>query len=368
MKTENWLTLAVILSTGLLAPTLRADDQLPGLKTTNAPAAATPRKAGAVARPAITEPEPPAAPLTLGPAVARQNNVNMRGQAAINSEVIARLKKGDRVVVLEEVTLKKPRVDEPAKWARVTLPASVPVWVHSAFIDPGTKTVVPNRLNLRSGPGENYSILGRIEKGAKVNELETKGEWIKIKAPTNCFGFVAAHLLSNEVAPPPVTIARATPPPVLAPPPAPAPPPPTPTVVAPPPPTPVPAEPVAPPPMVVTPPPPVVTPPPVVQAPPVMAPPTKPEPEPEPVEEQLIKRIVTREGIVKRSVSIQAPTYFVLAAIDTGKTINYLFAPSTNIVLRDYRDQRIVVTGEEALDERWPNTPVITVETLEVVP
>ncbi len=87
----------------------------------------------------------------------------------------------------------------------------------------------------------------------------------------------------------------------------------------------------------------------------------------EPKEEQLVKRVISREGVVKRSVSIQAPSYFVLESLDTGKTINYLHSTTTNLVLKDFRDQRIVVTGEEQLDERWPNTPVIYVESVQPV-
>ena len=83
---------------------------------------------------------------------------------------------------------------------------------------------------------------------------------------------------------------------------------------------------------------------------------------------ELVKRVVSREGIVRRSVSIQAPTYFVLESLDTGKTINYLHSSSTNILLKSLAGKRILVTGEEALDERWSNTPVITVETLQTVP
>jgi hypothetical protein len=39
----------------------------------------------------------------------------------------------------------------------------------------------------------------------------------------------------------------------------------------------------------------------------------------------------------------------------------------TNIVLRSYQHQRVVVTGEEMLDDRWPNTPVIDVESIESI-
>jgi hypothetical protein len=57
-----------------------------------------------------------------------------------------------------------------------------------------------------------------------------------------------------------------------------------------------------------------------------------------------------------------------LESPSTGKAINYLFTPSPGVVLRDYFGQRVIVTGEEGLDERWPNTPVINVESIEVVP
>jgi hypothetical protein len=86
------------------------------------------------------------------------------------------------------------------------------------------------------------------------------------------------------------------------------------------------------------------------------------------VDETPIKRIVTREGIVKGSASIQAPSYYVLRSLDNNKTINYLFSPDTNVVLREYHLQRVLITGEEVLDERWPNTPVVNIETIQTVP
>jgi len=86
-----------------------------------------------------------------------------------------------------------------------------------------------------------------------------------------------------------------------------------------------------------------------------------------PPEEILVPRVVTREGIVKGSVSIQAPSYFVLRSLDNNRTINYLVSPSTNIVVSGFRNQRVMITGEESLDERWPNTPVIEIETIQAV-
>jgi len=94
---------------------------------------------------------------------------------------------------------------------------------------------------------------------------------------------------------------------------------------------------------------------------------TETKPDDEDKEEQLIKRVITREGIMKKSVSIQAPAFFVLESLENGKTINYLHATSTNMVLKDFWNQRVVVTGEEQLDERWPNVPVIYIESLKAV-
>ena len=287
--------------------------------------------------------------LTPGPGVAKQNNVNLRGQASINSEVVGRLQKNEAVTILEEITLKKPKQDEPARWFRIAAPTNLSVWAHSSFIDPATKTVKPNRLNLRGGPGENYSILGRLEKGAAIKELEAKNEWLKIEPPTNCFAFVAAHLVERTVAPTIVATLPVTEQPVTNPPP----------VIAEVPPT---TPPVAPATTPVTPPP-AETATPATTTPPVTTPSAVPE---APIEK--VKKIVSREGILKGSVSIQAPSHFELRSLDTQKTINYVFSPSPDLSLKQFKGKRIVVTGEELLDERWQNTPVIIIDSLEVVP
>jgi uncharacterized protein YgiM (DUF1202 family) len=315
--------------------------------------------------------------LTPGPAVVKVKNLNVRGKAAISSEIVTHLQRGDRIDVLEEVTLKSPKTDEPAKWAKIALPTNAPVWISAHFVDAASKTVVPKKLNLRGGPGENYSVVGTMTKGTAVKEIETKGDWIRIEPPANSFAFVAAHMIANEAPPAAaiVSIPPPTPPPAVA-------------VIPPP-----PAETAVKPPVIEVPPPATtVTPPlavtpaptPLVSTPPVSVTPDplpaataasitiKPSSEPTiaagavaPEVDEDVKRVVTREGIVKRSVSIQAPTYFVLESLLNGKTINYLH--STNLVLKDYWGKRVVVSGEEELDERWPHTPVITVDKLEAL-
>jgi hypothetical protein len=80
------------------------------------------------------------------------------------------------------------------------------------------------------------------------------------------------------------------------------------------------------------------------------------------------KRIVRREGIVRATASIQAPTWYELVNAETKKRINYLFGDSLEINLKDYRGQRVVVSGEELIDSRWPNTPIMDLQSLDVLP
>ena len=78
-------------------------------------------------------------------------------------------------------------------------------------------------------------------------------------------------------------------------------------------------------------------------------------------------RVVSHEGVVRRTWSIQAPTPYALVDPTTGRTVNYLFTTSTNLDLSRYRGLRIIVTGEEGLDERWKNTPVLTIQRIHVL-
>ena len=299
---------------------------------------------------AAVAPPAPIAPFTANqPAEAKHDHVVIRGQAHINSEIVGHLKKGETVTVLEEVTLKHPKTDEPAKWARIALPPEMHAWVDTAFIDASNQVVSARKLNVRTGAGENYSIIGLLHKGDAIKTAGTiKGNWTEIEAPTNAFAFVAAHLLApKEAAPEPA--------PAPAPAPQPLPPPvattvePANTVAAAPTNAPGTHEAV-----------PVTTP--AVPLPPIPAPAAPPV-----SDEPLPKRVIEREGVVGGTFSIQAPTYFELRSLDNGHVMDYLYTTSTNVVLKNYKGLTILVSGEEELDERWPDTPVITIQRIQVV-
>lgn len=295
-------------------------------------------------RVAAAEPE-----LVPGPAIVRGDFVNVRGQPTLQAEVLTQVRRGDVLQVLEVVKPARRGTNEPAAWAKVQLPTNCTVWVHAKYVDPETKTVKASRLNMRAGPGENYSVLGVLERGTPVVEVLTKGEWMQIEAPTNAVAFVAARYLEPvQVVSALMSAAQPQPKPepqsaigpmqesVLPQQPEPA--------------TNVVSEMVQ------------VTP--SVQetlAAPGQEPPAVVEPEVPP------KRIVQREGVIRPSWSIQAPTMYSLVNPKTGETLNFLYLTTTNIDLKRYKGVRVVVTGEEGLHPRWPNIPVLTIQRIQVL-
>ncbi|HSH96200.1 MAG TPA: SH3 domain-containing protein [Roseimicrobium sp.] len=300
-------------------------------------------------------------------AIVKGDRVNVRGQATVNSEVVTQLRKDEKITILGEINVEKPKPGEPAKWLKISVPTNTPVWVNTAFLT--NHTVIPKLLNVRSGPGEHFSVIARLEKEATVQEIRVVDNWMEIVAPTNASAFVAADLIDRPNAS--ATVSKVEPAPaspVAKPAPAPAPITETVKVDAAPAPAPVvdaPAKPVAaipaPAPATVIP---VPAPAPVVAA----KVPADVELQPIPSAAPAPKRIITREGIVRRSISIQAPSAFRLADPDTGDTMNYLYPGDTGLQVKYYLGKRIRVSGEEAIDRRWLNTPVITIQTLEPLP
>ncbi len=331
-------------------------------------------------------------------AIVKDGRINVRGKPTLVGEVVTQLQKGEKVVVLEEITIANPKTNEPPRWFRIQMPPNTPVWVYAPYIDPAGKTVKVSKVNLRAGPGENFSVIGRLDRGAAVSEIRRVEDWMEIETPPGVYGFVAAGLLTKPdgtIPQAPTLAAKPVPKVVM---------PDTPKTSAP---STVPSASAPQTPhataMVSSPAPQlsasatpkaeaqpahatetvVVKPEPALAL-PAATPPaaTPPAHTPGPSmpaadagitvikqpEASLQRRVVRREGLVRSTVSIQAPTYYELLSPGNRKTINYLHAENLEVNLKDYRGRRIIVTGEEAIDPRWPKTPLIEVESLELIP
>jgi uncharacterized protein YgiM (DUF1202 family) len=316
MKMNCWLTLGVMIAMSAVAQdNTNTLPPIPAPSSAVAPAPSTPaptvepaKSAAPVKKKHKAAPakpiKEPAVTLVPGPAEVAAN-INARGQAGLKGEVVSHLKKGETVTILDQINLDKHKANEPAQWAKIALPSSTHAWVKSSYIDATSKTVLPKKLNLRAGPGENFSVLGVVERGTAVNAITTKGDWIQIDPPGNGYAFIAAMYLKQEA-------------------PAPAP---------------------------------ALTP--VPEAQPLATAPSEPTAPP--------VRIVSHEGVVRPVGSIVAPTKYELYDPATDVNINYLYTTSPTLDLSRYVNMRIIVTGEEGLDARWKDTPLINIQSIQVI-
>jgi uncharacterized protein YgiM (DUF1202 family) len=348
MKTNYWLVLGAMLASSAIAqnntntlPEMPAPVTSPAAEMAHAPAAvtATPaaqpvkqRKRAAAPAKAVVLKEPTVA-LVAGPAEVTVSNLITRGQAGLKGEVIAHLFKGDTVTVLSQINLDKHAAGEPAQWAKIAYPTNAHVWVNAKYVDAANNVVSAKKLNLRAGPGENYNVVGVLERGAPISQVSTKDAWMKIEAPASAYAFVAAMYLKQEAAAP--VVINAAPPMEAAPAPMP---------------TPVPE----PQPIVTEP----VNPPPAVAA-----------PEPAAVEPNVptTPRVVSHEGVVRHVGSLITPTEYELYDPTTDKNVDFLYTTTTNLDLSRYVGMRIIVTGEEGLAARWQDIPVLTIQRILVI-
>jgi hypothetical protein len=147
------------------------------------------------------------------------DRVNVRGKPTVRSEVITQLRDGETVVFLREITPSNPAPGEPARWAQIELPENTPVWISAKYVDPVTRTINADRLNVRSGQSLNHSVIGQVMRGQAVKEIRTVGEWMEIETPKGAFAYVSASYLAKTAssAAPVTTVGQQEDPPKAAP-------------------------------------------------------------------------------------------------------------------------------------------------------
>ena len=121
------------------------------------------------------------------------DRVNVRARASLIGERVTQLRKEDTVTVLATVKIDPPKGGEPAEWLKIAMPAGGQTWVHMAFVKEGKVTA--NKLNVRAGGSERFSIVAHLAKDDEVKEKRTSGDWIEIEHPEGAHAFVAASFV-----------------------------------------------------------------------------------------------------------------------------------------------------------------------------
>ena len=118
------------------------------------------------------------------------DSVNFRSGAGTNYSSIGKLNKGDKIEYL----------GESGSWVKARYSGKTG-YVYGSYVgeytSTNTKYVTATTLNVRSGAGTNYSIIGSLSKGTKVEVISTTNGWSKIKY-NGSTGYVSSKYLSSS--------------------------------------------------------------------------------------------------------------------------------------------------------------------------
>jgi uncharacterized protein YgiM (DUF1202 family) len=125
-------------------------------------------------------------------------DINVRVDATVNSQVICTLSKGNLVEV----------VSEAYDWYKIHLPKEAPSYVKRDFLECVNRVsdkcsnakVTGYKVNVRLGPNESSWILGQVDKATVVNIIQEQGNWYKIEPVYQSYGWVNKKFISKEIA------------------------------------------------------------------------------------------------------------------------------------------------------------------------
>lgn len=127
------------------------------------------------------------------------DRVAIRAKAEITSNVVIYAYADQAVSVLGET----------GEWYVVELPREYPLWVSKEFIKAGAAgagEITADRVNLRAGPGVQYTSEGQTDSGRRVEVLQEKDGWIRFRFIPGDRGYVSRRYvtLAGETAPRPM--------------------------------------------------------------------------------------------------------------------------------------------------------------------
>ena len=118
--------------------------------------------------------------------VVTTDSVNVRAGANINFEIVTQLDKNKNVVVLEE----------KFGWYKIEAPEEANFWIFHEYVE--EDLINAYSVNVRCGPGTHYSVNTQVEKGDKVEVIEKKDQWLRIKAPKDASTWISKDYVKFE--------------------------------------------------------------------------------------------------------------------------------------------------------------------------
>lgn len=116
----------------------------------------------------------------------KNSNVNIRSGPGTNHEVLWQAGKYCPLEILKE----------EGKWYHFKDFEQDEGWIHKSLVTHIPSLVVKvDEANVRSGPGEKYSLVFKAMKGVSFKVLKTKGDWVKVKHEDGDTGWIFRSLL-----------------------------------------------------------------------------------------------------------------------------------------------------------------------------
>ncbi len=114
------------------------------------------------------------------------NNVNMRSGP------------GDKYAVLWELGTGYPLkvLEHQGSWFKVEDFEGDEGWIYKSLVDHEPHLIVKKRrVNMRSGPGDNYRLVGKANYGVVFKTLKVKDGWARVKHENGLVGWISRSLL-----------------------------------------------------------------------------------------------------------------------------------------------------------------------------
>lgn len=119
--------------------------------------------------------------------------VNVRSGPSADHAITGNLLQGTKVSVLEEQN----------GWCRISY-NDLKGWVSGQYIDVSKDArvqVIETLVNLRSGPGTSYAVVGQARQGDSLILLGQDGDWSKVQNSSGVVCYVASNLVQSGAAP-----------------------------------------------------------------------------------------------------------------------------------------------------------------------
>jgi hypothetical protein len=113
------------------------------------------------------------------------DRVSLRAAPSLNGDLLDRAMRGDELGYCSETN----------GWMGVQAPKTMDVWVLGEFIQ--DNVVLPEKLNVRSGPSLNYPVVAAVKKGDKMEVRSEFNGWVKIVPPEHCVVWISADYVER---------------------------------------------------------------------------------------------------------------------------------------------------------------------------